>query len=451
MYKEIINNLSNRDEIINCKVKIDDLEGTIFYIPDMADIKKFNDYYLQKINNQNYQTLDTVIPGIVQKIKLYTTNHFNVLLASGNLILIINDISYSFNLRSTAKRSIGKSEFDPINLFESGDGFTESASDNIALVKQRIKSESLNVVKFELGDLSSNITFVVCLKDTMKEDYYKSIIETLSSSSLTSSNSINDINNLFQKDALVPLVHNTGSPNTFIDCILKGKVGIIVDNCPVTAILPGTMLLFTSNKAEVNAPKYFTIFNRLFIWTFYFISIFSLGLFTAIVNFHPNDLLLTLISNIQLSDKGTSFSMILEILIVLFLFEFYRLTVSRSPNNFVQNIVIIFGGVFIGQNAISSGLVGSLALMLASLSYIAGFGLTNNPHFITSINIFRLFIIILSYGMGLIGFIVSSLIVTSYLFNLDSTKVPYMEPFTPAVFRRIKDFFIPKNHMREIS
>ena len=143
--------------------------------------------------------------------------------------------------------------------------------------------------------------------------------------------------------------------------------------------------------------------------------------------------------------------MILEILIVLFLFEFYRLTVSRSPNNFVQNIVIIFGGVFIGQNAISSGIVGSLALMLASLSYIAGFGLTNNPHLITSINLFRLFIIIMSYGIGLVGFIVSSLIVTSYLYNLDSSKVPYLEPFTPLVFRRFKDFFFPRNHLREIS
>ena len=451
MKKQILNDLRSREEIISCKLTIDNLESEIFYISDMADIKKFNDFYLEKINKNNYQSLDQVIPGIVKKITLFTSNHFNVLLASGNLLLIINEEYYMFNLKMVAKRSIGKSEFDPINLFESGDGFTESASDNIALIKQRIKSESLVIKKITLGDLSSNQAFIVCLKETLKEDYYKEIVNKLTNASLSSSNSINDINNLFQKDAFVPLVHNTGSPNTFIDCIIKGKVGIIVDNCPVTAILPGTLLLFTSNKAEINAPKYFTFINRIFIFTFYFISVFSLGLFTAIVNFHPNDLLLTFVSNIQLSDKGTSFSMILEILIVLFLFEFYRLTVSRSPNNFVQNIVIIFGGVFIGQNAISSGIVGSLALMLASLSYIAGFGLTNNPHLITSINLFRLFIIIMSYGIGLVGFIVSSLIVTSYLYNLDSTKVPYLEPFTPLIFRRFKDFFFPRNHLREIS
>ena len=451
MIEQIIKSIKDQEEINVCEISIDNISTTILYISDMADIKKFNDYYLDKINKNNYQSLDQVIPGIVKRITLFTNNHFNILLASGNLILIIDNNYYMFNLKIAAKRSIGKSEFDPINLFEAGDGFTESASDNIALIKQRIKSESLVIKKLTLGDLSSNQTFIVCLEETKKENYYKHIVHTLSNATLPSSNSINDINNLFQKDALVPLVHNTGSPNTFIDCILKGKVGVIVDNCPVAAVLPGTLLLFTSNKAEVNAPKYFTLINRLFIFTFYFIAVFSLGLFTAIVNFHPNDLLLTFVSNIQLSDKGTSFSMILEILIVLFLFEFYRLTVSRSPNNFVQNIVIIFGGVFIGQNAISSGIVGSLALMIASLSYIAGFGLTNNPHLITSINIFRKFIILMSYGIGLVGFIVSSLIVTSYLYNLDSTKVPYLEPFTPLIFKRFKDFLFPKNHAREIS
>lgn len=409
----------------------------------MADVKHFNDYYHERITEENITNLDEVFPGVVDRIKLFSLENFMLLLSTGNLLLLTPDDYYVIKLTHLPKRGIETSNFDPTNIFESCAGFNDTALDNISLIRKRIKSSNLEITKLTLGNRAINNIYVIAMKDTTSRAYYKKIIMELNFANLDSCNSINDINKLFQTNSLVPMTINTGSPDTFVECILKGKVGIVIDNCPVTAILPGTFTLFTSNKAEINAPRYYTIFNRIFIFTFFFLSLFSLGFFIAIINFQPNDMLLMLIANIQLTERGTSFPMIVEIFIVLFMFEFYRLTVSRSPNNYVQNIVIIFGGLFIGENAISSGTVGALSLLITSISFIASFALTNNPHIITSISIFRIFILLMSFGLGLIGFIVSSLITMIYFVSLKSVGQPFFAPFFPNNLNKIKDFFTP--------
>ena len=122
-----------------------------------------------------------------------------------------------------------------------------------------------------------------------------------------------------------------------------------------------------------------------------------MGLFIAIINFHPGVLSLSFLANIKITERGTNWPMFYEVLIVYFLFEFYRFSTSRSTNNYIQNIIIILGGLFVGQNAIESGTIGATILFLTSISYLAVFAVTNNIYLITSINIFRFFMSNLSY------------------------------------------------------
>ena len=57
--------------------------------------------------------------------------------------------------------------------------------------------------------------------------------------------------------------------------------------------------------------------------------------------------------------------------------------VSRSPLSFVQNIIIIFGGIFIGQNAVEANIIGTTSIIVTSLSYVTSFAVTNNSYLIT--------------------------------------------------------------------
>ena len=89
-------------------------------------------------------------------------------------------------------------------------------------------------------------------------------------------------------------------------------------------------------------------------------------------------------------------------------------------NGYIQNIIIFLGGLFIGQNAINSGLIGHLVLLLTSICYLSTYAFTNNLHLVTSLSLFRIFILIFSYILGLYGFILSSIIIIVYLLKIKS-------------------------------
>ena len=174
-----------------------------------------------------------------------------------------------------------------------------------------------------------------------------------------------------------------------------------------------------------------------------------MGLFISLINYHSSIITISFLANIKITERGTSWSMFVEVLIVYFLFEFYRFATSRSTNNYIQNIIIILGGLFIGQNAIESGTIGGTILFLTSISYIAVFAITNNSYLITSINIFRFFILIMSYFLGIIGFIISSLIVVFYLYKQNNNSNYYLYPIIPFNLKSFKSFMNPKNNYED--
>lgn len=423
----------------------EDLEITLAGFPSMVDFKKFNDFYFLKINSKNYLHLHHEIPGIFSRLNDYTIENFSYNLSKGCIIIIIQDVCYNINLPVIPKRTPTNSELDPMNLLDSHDGLNEVLNDNIALIRKRLKSEHLCTEKFVLGQLSQTDCIVFYLDEFKNKPYINKIRTSLMNYEALTVTNINDLNSVFQSSSLVPSVFNTSSPDYIVGSILEGKVVILMDNSPVAIILPTTLTMFTSIKNESNEPKYYTLFARLFTILFFYLSLFSIGFIIALTNFHPTLFSTLFMSNLQITERGTTFPLFIESIIVLFLFEFFRLISSRSPNNYVQNIIIIFSGMFIGQNAISSGIVGESILLLTAISYVSAFAITNNQHLITSIDLFRLYNLILSYAFGIIGFAIGFITTIGYLAMQKSVGEPLLSPFVPLNKKGIKNFIYPKH------
>lgn len=429
---------------------INDLKATILFIKGMIDIKYFYAHILPYINKDNYQTLDQSFNGICSNLTIHTLNNVDYLLSSGNLILIFENEKnefyyYHLPLMNMPARSITESQLDPANLFQARDGLVESASTNLLLIKNRIKSPDLIVEKYLLGEISKTDTYLLYLSKYKKENYIKTIQETLTKASPQAVCNVNSVSCLFEKGCIFPLTNCSGSPEILSEYLLKGKAVIIVDGNPIAIILPGLFFNFTTAKDEIDSPKYFSIFKRILVVICLFFSIFFLGFFIALMNFHSNALSLRLIASIKITERGTILPMPIEILIVLFFFELYNLSTSRSPLGYIQNVIVLFGGIFIGQNAVTSGFIGSLILLLTSICYISGFAVSNNPRFVTSISILRVFLLILCSLFGFIGFFIGSAIIIYYLFSLKSVGVPYLSPFMPGSLKKAGKYFTPEN------
>lgn len=432
---------------VNCNIKEKTL--TLLFLKGMVDIKYFFAYIYPYINEKNYGSLDDNFKAICSKLTILTLTNVDYLLSTGNLILMIaneNDVYYyHFSLMNLPSRSINESQLDPTNLFQARDGLIESASTNLLLIKNRIKTPNLIVKKYVLGNITNTDTYLLYLNDFKNKNYIKQIETTLSSTSLHAVTNINTISNLFDKKSIFPLSNCSGSPELLCEYLLKGKAVIIVDGNPIAIILPGLFFNFTTAKDEIDSPKFFTIFKRILVVFCLFFSIFFLGFFVALMNFHSNALTLRLIASIKITERGTILPMPIEILIVLFFFELYNLSTSHSPLGYVQNIIVLFGGIFIGQNAVTSGFIGSLILMLTSICYISGFAVSNNPRFVTSISILRFILLIVSALFGFVGFFIGSIIIIYYLFSLKSVGVPYLFPFIPGEIKKAMNYFTPEN------
>lgn len=451
--KEFIRECSLEDDLTVANLKVDELAYQICYMNQLTDIKRFNYEIRPYINQENFKELPITMGGICNHITDLSIENLEYLLYSGNLLLFFEneDIYYTFELSQKIKRSISESLLDPEDPMISRDGLIEDLSDNLTLLKRRLKSNQLIVKKYQLGLISKSDCAVVYLKNFHDKLTLENVISKLQNFNPEIVTSINDVSVLYQDDELLPQIFSTSSPELIAESLTKGRIAILLDNSPIALVLPATLSTFTVSKNYRNTPKYYSIFNHLFISIFFIFAVFFMGLFIAVINFHRDVLSGNLLANIQITERGTNWPMFVEVLIVYFLFEFYRFSTSRSTNNYIQNIIVILGGLFIGQNAIQSGTIGAIILFLTSISYLAVFAITTNNYLITSINIFRFFILILSCTMGLFGFIVSSLIVIFYLFKPKNDGIYYLYPFIPFDMKIFKKFFMPSNRLRKVT
>ena len=147
------------------------------FIQGMTDLKYFISYLLPYINYNNYQKLDSEIPSFCSLLDELTINNINYLLSMGNLVLIIGSITsqekyfYHFPLNIIPKRTPSESHLDPSNLFQSRDGLTEDAKDNLLLIKKRIKTNKLLIKKYNFGTNSLNDVYMLYLDDYKEKDY----------------------------------------------------------------------------------------------------------------------------------------------------------------------------------------------------------------------------------------------------------------------------------------
>lgn len=451
--KDFISECALEDDLTIADLTIEDLNFKVCYMNQLADIKRFNYEIRPYINKDNFKDLTTVMGGVCKNITDLSIGNLEYLLYSGNLLLFFENesIYYSLSLSQKIKRSISESILDPEDPMTSRDGLIEDLADNLTLLKRRLKTNQLMVKKYQLGLISKCDCAVVYLKNFYDKLTLENVMSKLQNYKPEIVTSINDVGILYQDDELLPQIFSTSSPELIIESLSKGRIAVLLDNSPIALILPATLSTFTISKNYRNTPKYYSIFNHLFISIFFLFAVFFMGLFIAIINFHRDVLSGNLLANIQITERGTNWPMFVEVIIVYFLFEFYRFSTSRSTNNYIQNIIVILGGLFIGQNAIQSGTIGAIILFLTSISYLAVFAITTNNYLITSINMFRFFILILSCTMGLFGFIISSLIVIFYLFKPKNDGIYYLYPFIPFDMKVFKKYFLPNNKLMQVT
>lgn len=447
---QILDNLVNSISVFKNDFKIDDINCSIYFQKDLTSINDFNKFFTPFINSSNIRNLHEKFPSTFELITDLSKSTITNLIFTGNIVLYIEkeSIFYKISLPKVPERTPSESILDPTNVFGSRDGLVENIKTNIALIQRKIKISNLKIEQLFVGARTKTEVNVLSIDDITSKENVKNVIKKISEINASSVTSLNTITSVFNKKSIFPLVSESGSSDYIADSLLRGKVIILVDQIPIAIILPVTVDYFTTNLEASSSPLYYSVFTNILTYLLVFLSIFFLGMYVAVINYHSNNLSLIIISEIKITARGTTIPLSLEIIITLILFDILKMANTKTPSSSIQNVVVIVGGLLIGQNTVNSGFIGAFNLVITAICYLSTFGVTNNQHLITSFSILRLIILVASIALGLYGFLIATILILFYLGRLKSIGVPYLAPFSPLFPNDILLSFLPKEAMK---
>jgi spore germination protein KA len=148
----------------------------------------------------------------------------------------------------------------------------------------------------------------------------------------------------------------------------------------------------------------------------------------------PINFLISILSSIE----GLSVPPLIEVLVVLFLFEIITEASLQMPNSLAMALSII-GALALGNTAVDAGIISPPSIVVVATSSVALYII---PDEISENRLMRILFTIVGGVVGLYGVLVTFMIIVCYMTSIKSFGVPYFVPYAPSVKKDKKDGFI---------
>ncbi len=322
------------------------------------------------------------------------------------------------------------------------DGFVEDYKTNVSLIRRRIKSTRLKVELLQVGELSKTTVAVCYIKGIVHDRLIEEVKTRINRIKIDMANGSGAIEEMIVDEpfCIFPLIEYTERPDKVVGSLAEGRIAIIVDNTPMTLIVPTTFVSLVQASEDYYNHFIFASFVRSIRFVALNIALLLPAVTVAIMSFHqeiiPDKLLGIIITN----RKELPLPIWAEVLIMEMFFEILREAGVRLPRTIGQSVSIV-GGLVIGQATIEAGFVGYVPVIVVALTAVASFAIPNYGAG-TTIRILRFGLIISAALMGGVGVMLSLMLILYYLCGLRSFGVPYLSPIAPLSPGDLKDTFI---------
>ncbi|MCQ6557286.1 spore germination protein [Paenibacillus mendelii] len=331
------------------------------------------------------------------------------------------------------------------------DGFVEDLTVNVALVRKRLRTNSLSYEQYILGERSQTKAGLLYIKDVIRPEVVEEVKNRLSEIDIDAVYSSSELEELLaeSKFTLFPLFDYTGRPDFVVSTLLRGRFAIILDGVPTAIIAPANLTLIFKSAEDVHNSYSLVAFGRLLRLLGLCIALFLPGFYVGIGMYHQDQIPLTLLATLVMSRKGVPLPGPLEALLMLLMFELFREAGARLPSAIGQTLTVV-GGLIIGDAAIRAGFTSPMLLVVIATSAVATFTLVNQS-LIGAVSILRIGILIVSSFLGIFGFLLSVFVVLISLANLRSFGIPYLAPISPLILRDLVQalFRVPATYLKK--
>ncbi|MCQ2434238.1 MAG: spore germination protein [Oscillospiraceae bacterium] len=338
-----------------------------------------------------------------------------------------------------ASRSIAEPESEQ-NIYGAKEGFTENIRTNLSLLRRRMKSPLLTMQMCTAGSVSRTDLCICYLQDRVDMDFVAEIqkkLENLPLETVLSSGYVRP----FLEEHGSRLFHSVGTterPDVLCAKMLEGRIAVLIDGTPFALVLPQLFWELFQTMDDYNVPPAYATMIRLLKLAALAAALLLPAFYLAIAVWHPELLNRTLLQILSEAEQRAPFSLAVEMLGVLFMFEVIREAGIRLPKA-VGGAVSIVGGLIIGDAAVNSGLVSTPVLTVTALAVTAGFVI---PELHSVMSLLRPLLILAASVCGLSGIAVVSAAILLDLCAAEVCGFPVTAPFAPLRCSRLRDVFV---------
>ncbi len=420
--------------LISCSTMINDLNAYELVVSPLT-----------KLSSQETETPQQIFDFIhtrsMLSMELADVFEFELLfvyIMSGFLVILIDGIpeAVALGLQGFKYRGVSTPSSE-VNQHGSQEAFTEVAIVNGSMLRRRLKTPTLRFEQLRVGKKSNTIVLIAYLSDRADPRLVQDIKRKLSAAEPDIVLAAAYLRSYLESDqrTIFNTVTTTERPDTLCAKISEGRVAVLVDGTPFAMITPTLFIENFQNLDDYCTKPFFATFIRVVKYLAFFITVYLPGLYIAFVNFTPEIIPSSLLYNIAANQSIMPFSIVIEAIIINFIYEIMREAGIRMPQS-VGHAVSIVGSLVVGQAAVSAGLISAPMIMMVALTAISSYVI---PAIYEACSFMRLMFILLGGIFGLLGIAVGTIFVLVNITSLDTFGVPYLTTISPFSMKSMRD------------
>ena len=420
-------------------------EAALIYLSGITDSKTIFNHVLNPLLFQSYKVTNAADFKVsLGHIKEATTwPEIESAILNGECILFVDKHkeAYIFDTPAFPKRSIDDTPIES-SLTGAHVGFTETGSDNVALIRKQIHNRELKIKEMTVGARGKSKISILYLADVANPEVLKQLEERIQKVDVDSILNAGTLAEYIEDNPYSPFPQLllTERPDFAAAEILQGRFVTVVDRSPSVIIGPVTFDSFFKTIDDYSSRWIVASFIRLLRYFGFLIAILLPAFYIAVISFHFEVIPLKLLLSVGTSRERIPFPPYIEAFIMELTLEMLREAGIRLPTKIGQTVGIV-GGIVIGQAAVEAGIVSNIMVIVVALTAVASFTIPNYEMG-SAIRIVRFPMMILATLFGFVGIVIGLMILLAHFITLESVGTTYSSPIAPLRFQDWKDAFI---------
>ncbi len=348
------------------------------------------------------------------------------------------DCAFMIDCRSYPARSVSEPWKNRV-LRGSRDGFVETITANVALIRRRIRTPDFCVKACNVGTMSQTDVVFAYIQGKADEKLLDTLMKRLKQSTVEAATmNIESIAEVLLPGPYInpfPKFKYSERPDTAAAAVFDGNIVIIVDNSPAVLIVP-TSIFDVMEEAD---DFYFPPVTGTYIkWSRYIMTIAALIMTPLWILFlHNPDWLPGSLKFILIEEGGSTIPVLLQLLILEFAIDGLRLAAVNTPT-LLSTPLSVIAGIVVGEYAVSSGWFDSETMLYMAFVTVGSY--TQTSYEIGyAIKFYRIILLVLTWFLGLWGFIGGlAVMILSICFNKTISGKSYIYPIIPFNWNMLK-------------